>query len=199
MTTLNDIAGGNSPEETQDQPTKASKLQIAALEFEAKKLDIEAKKLEVLEKQANLQDLQERLAERELKRETKRQRSLTNGQTLKQLSANDRAMQKRCNHKKGGNGAQGVVGGQGDDSQYAVLKHTFANGDMWVRCLRCGKTWKPVLRKDFPTDELYLAAVAEYQAAINFQTRNVPSGSCQFRFSDNGDYYREVTANSTLR
>jgi len=201
MTNLTEIAGANSPEEQgQEQTvTKASKFQIAALEIESKKLELEAKKLEILEKQANLQDLQERLAERELKRENKRQRSVINGHTLKQLAANDKAMQKRCNHKKGGNGAQGVVGGQGDDSQYAVLKHTFANGDMWVRCLRCGKTWKPVTKEQFDTVELYLAAVAEYQAAINFQTRNVASGSCQFRFSDNGEYYRKVTENSTLR
>lgn len=170
-----------------------------SIDQEIKNIELELKKLERREKEANLQDLEERLAERELKRETKRQRSITNGETLKQLARGDEAAQKRCNHKKGGNGANGVIGGQGDDSQYAVLKHIFANGDMWIRCLRCGKSWKPPINTFYKTTELYLKAVAEYEAAVNFQTRNTTSGSIQFRFSDNGDYYRQVTASSTLR
>ena len=149
--------------------------------------------------QANLQDIQERLAERELAREQKRQKSLSNGLILKQNAAAETAHQRKCNHRKGGNGAAGVVGGQGDDTQYAVLKHTFANGDMWVRCLRCGKTWKPPVRELFALEEEYLKAIVAYETAINFQTRNVPSASVQFRFSDNGAYYRQVTANTTLR
>jgi hypothetical protein len=202
MGNLGDIAGnigglGGTVQNT--EKPKTVKSEIEALDLETKKLDLETKKLEMLERQANLQDLQERLAERELKRENKRQRSVTNGVTLNQLAANDLAAQLRCNHKKGGNGAHGVVGGQGDDSQHAVLKHTFANGDMWVRCLRCGKTWKPPVRDNYKREEDYLKAVASYEAAVNFQTRNVPSGSCQFRFSDNGAYYRVVTASSTLR
>jgi hypothetical protein len=207
MGNLQDIAGASVPlaepnvKATVALPeTKASgKQELANLELEAKRLEIEERRLAVLEKKANVQDLEERLAERELKRETVRQRSKINGETLKQLSRNDDMVQKRCNHKKGGNGANGVIGGQGDDSQYAVMKHTFANGDMWVRCLRCGKTWKPVNRTAFASDELYLKAVAQYEAAVNFQTRNVPSSSIQFRFSDNGDYYRQVTDSTNLR
>lgn len=172
---------------------------LKALKTEALKLEVEAKRLEVLEKKANLQDLEERLAERELKRETKRQRSLTNGATLRSLAQADTMVQSRCTHKKGGDGAAGVIGGKGQASQYAVLKHTFANGDMWVRCLRCGKTWKPPLREDYKDERAYLAAEAEYQAAINFQTLNVPSGACLFKFSDNGQYYREVTRHTNLR
>jgi len=197
MGNLSDIVS-ISLAEKEKEPRKPGS-QIAALEIEAKELEITAKKLEILEKQANLQDLQERLAERELKRETKRQRCVTNGATLKSLAANEAAAQTRCNHKKGGNGANGVVGGKGDSPDYAVLQHTFANGDMWVRCLRCGKTWKPPLRDIYDTTEAYLADVASYQAAINFQTKNTPSSSCQFRFSDNGAYYREVTRDATLR
>src|SRR5581483_7940833 len=151
------------------------------MELEIKRLELEAKKLEVQEKKANLQYLRERLDERELRRENIRQRSITNGQTLQQLAAADRLSQSRCNHRKGGNGAEGVVTGQGDDSQYAVLKHTFCNGDTWVRCLRCGKTWKPPILSKFKTKEDYELALAEYQAAVGFQTRNVTSGSIMFK------------------
>lgn len=182
--------------------TKVAKKEVDALEsaeLELKKLELEAKRLEVLERKAHLEDLTEQLAERELRRETKRQRSLTNGATLKQLADGDHIAQSRCNHKKGGNGVNGVIGGQGDDSQYAVLKHIFANGDMWIRCLRCGKTWKPPVKSQYKNERDFLLAEVDYKTAVNFQTRNVTSGSVQFRFSDNGEYYRQVTANSNLR
>ena len=173
--------------------------EVEALKAESLHLEIEAKKLELLERKANLQDLEERLAERELQREVRRQRNKTNGATLRALQEADNAAQKRCTHKKGGDGAAAVVGGQGQSGQYAVLKHTFANGDMWVRCLRCGKTWKPPLEDDYVSKEAYMVAETEYRNAVNFTTLNVPSGACQFRFSDNGKYYREITRNSTLR
>lgn len=173
--------------------------ELTEMQLETARLELKAKQLEILEREANLQDIQDRLAERQLKRTDRAQRSITNGQTLKSLASNDAAHQLRCNHRKGGNGVQGVLGGQGDDSQYAVLKHTFANGDMWVRCLRCGKTWKPPIKSQYKTEEEYLAKFAEWQAATNFQTRNVPSGAVRFQFSDNGQYYREMTANTTLR
>lgn len=163
------------------------------------------KELEMRKAEAELQDLEERLAERELKRENKRQRSVTNGATLRQISANDKIAQDRCNHKKGGNGAEGIIGGQGDDSQYAVLKHRMPNGDVWVRCLRCGKTWKPPVKSEFTSKSgelnqaAYATAQSVYADAVAFQTRNVTSGSIQFRYSDGGEFFREVTKDSNLR
>ena len=163
------------------------------------RLERESKELEVALKRAELQDAQDRLAEREMKRITKFERSRINGTTLKQLAHNDFLIQGRCNHHKGGNGAEGVVGGQGDDSQYCVLKHKMSNGDIWVRCLRCGKTWKPPLEDMFETKEGYQGALAEYYAAVNFQTRNVMSTSVAFQWSDGGKFFRETMKNTTLR
>ena len=197
MSKLGDIA-----EQSQTEPVtekQNTKKEIDSLELESKKIEIEAKKLEVLVQQANLQDIQERLAERDLVREQKRQKSLGNGLILKQTAAAETAHQRKCNHRKGGNGMVGIVSGEGQDPQYAVLKHTFANGDTWVRCLRCGKTWKPPLEKWFKSEQEFLTAKSEYEAAVNFYTRNVTSVGAQFRFSDNGQYYREITANTTLR
>jgi len=191
--------GANAPKAEKGEQVKSKQEELVELQLETARLEREAKQLEIRERTAHLQDLEEQLANRELARETRKQRSVTNGTTLNQLKAIDEATQRRCNHKKGGNGAQGVVGGQGDDSQYAVIKHTFGNGDMWVRCLRCGKTWKPAVRSHFKTEEEYLKAVVAYETAINFQTRNTPSSSVQFRFTDNGQYYREVTKNANLR
>lgn len=171
----------------------------ARIELEIKQLELEAKKLEVAERKANVQDLEERLAEREMKRDNKRQRSITNGITLADLNRQDKLNQARCNHRKGGQGQEGIQGGRGDDSQYAVLKHMMPNGDVWVRCLRCAKTWKPPVKKEYAEEAAYLKVFNEWQAALNFQTRNVQSGSIQYRFSDGGEFFRETTASSTLR
>lgn len=180
-----------------EAPVKSARL--VKMEEELKALELEKAKLEIAEKQANLEDIRERLAERQLKREAVRQTSLTNGATLKQLAEEDKKAQRRCNHRKGGNGAAGVIGGQGDSLDYAVIKHTMLNGDMWIRCQRCGKTWKPPVKEDFKDIEEYAKAYAEYEAAKAFPTKNSPSSSYQFRFSDNGAYFREVTKHSTLR
>jgi hypothetical protein len=212
MSNLNDIAGGSNGSEAQivTKPLKVKEssaqdelvklqLEAARLDVETKRLAIENSELELKEKTFNIQDLKERLEERELKRESRKQRSLTNGATLRQIDRTELAAQKRCNHRKGGMGAAGVVAGQGDSSNMAVIKHKFANGDTWVRCQRCGKTWKPPVKNAFKTQEEYITAFTEYQAAVNFQTTNTSSSSYLFQFSDGGEYYRQVTESTTLR
>lgn len=175
----------------EDPTITAAKAELLALEIEEKKLALRVQK-------ANLEDMEQRLAERELKREAVRQEAYTKGATLGALSLNKGKHQKRCNHKKGGNGANGIVGGKGDAPDYAVAHHTFANGDTWVKCLRCHKTWKPPVRKEHKSIESYEIAQQVYRSALELQTRNTPSGGVQFRYSDGGEHYREVTSQVTL-
>jgi hypothetical protein len=177
----------------------APKQSVAEMEAEIKSLELEERRLAVKFAKANLEDMQERLDERQIKRENVRQTSVTNGATIKQTNAIDAANQTRCNHRKGGNEASGYIGGQGDSSQYAVIKHTFGNGDQWIRCQRCGKTWKPPVESEHATKESYAAALGAYKVAINFPTQNKNSSSVVFQFSDGGEYYREVTKGANLR
>lgn len=170
-----------------------------AAQLELEQLALEEKRLAVAFQKAQLEDMRERLDERALKRVVSRSRSVTNGQTLLALARNDKATQGRCNHRKGGNGLPGYVGGQGDDTQYSVLKHKVSNSDLWIRCMRCGKTWKPVLPKNFATPEEYQIAFAEYQAAVNFPTKNITSSSVVFQFSDNGTYFRDKNKDVSMR
>jgi hypothetical protein len=37
-----------------------------------------------------------------------------------------------------------VAHGCGQGGMYAMLEHSLQNGDIWVRCLRCGRCWKPI-------------------------------------------------------
>ena len=179
--------------------TKKQNLEDMELEF--KRLEIEAKKLELL-------DIRDRVDDRQMKRDNKDQRLRANGQVIDNNQRQREAAQTQCNHKKGGNGLQGYMRGQGDDPQYSIFSHQFLNGDVWVRCLRCGKWWKPPVESSFYFDsrgrevavqdgkfnkEKFDQAWVEYRQALAFPTRNTQSGSYQFRFSDEGKYFREVT------
>lgn len=193
---------GNEPKQTaaeMEAEMASVMLESKKLELEARKFELETQQLTLRTKKAELQDIEERLAERELKRENNRQKALTNGQTISQIEKNEKTHQKRCNHKKGGNGAAGVIGGKGDSPDYCVIKHTLAHGDTWIRCQRCGKTWKPPIKKDYKNGIDFEAALQVYETALEFQTKNVTSSGVAFRFSDNGDYYREQTRDVTLR
>lgn len=201
--TKNDLKVADPSTQKQTKLPNTAQLQTAAeMEHEIKRLELESKQLEVEERKANLIDIKEKLGERELRREQVRQRSKINGETLKQINDNERAVQERCNHRKGGNGLSGYISGQGDDDQYAVWKHQFANGDTWVGCLRCKKKWKPPAKSDHTKEDVfnqasYDDAVREYQRALNFPTKNVPSGSTVFKYSEGGvEFYRENTKNS---
>lgn len=124
------------------------------------------------------------------------------------LDAEDRARatyQSKCTHKKGGFWRprdKGVVYTQGSGSQYAVIKHQHINGDFWIRCLRCGRTWKPPIRADYRNEREFYRAIEEYEAAKNFETNNSTSTSIQCSFRLNGsydaglEYIRKQLANS---
>ena len=148
-------------------------------------LEVKAKELELLERQANLEDITERLAERQMKREQVRQKAYSNGATLRDTAIQEASVQKRCNHRKGGDGAAGIKLGQGISPHYAVIKHGMLTGELWVRCQRCGKTWKPPIEIDYAPGgfkaELgikgYVQALSEYETAKNFPTNNTPSFS----------------------
>jgi hypothetical protein len=178
------------------------------VENELASKELEIKRLELLERQANLEDLQERLAERQLKRKSRDSVFRGHGANLKQDTINRKAKQEICNHRKGGDGAQGVIGGQGDDTQYAIMRHIMGNGDTWVRCLRCGKTWKYPVASQYTNKQDFQEAYAEYQAALKFPTRNHTSGTHTFswgvvqnakgKLEGGPEFYRERTKQVTL-
>jgi hypothetical protein len=119
--------------------------------------------------------------------------------------------QKCCTHRKGGiinnlksQQSIGLALYQGNSNQYAVIKHQMINRDIWVRCLRCGKWWKPPCRSEFKLDRDYWKAMFEYEEALEFPTMNTMSGSVQYNFHqtlkdgtlvDASEIYRQRMAN----
>lgn len=168
-------------------------------EAEAAKMLVEQSELQAQERKLNVEDLRGRIEERKLKDMSRVDRFKDHGKALTQIKQNEEIQQSKCTHRKGGNGLEGYIAGQGQKPEFAVMKHVFANGDMWVRCLRCGRTWKPPVKSQYffgpngkPLAEFkggkfdqakYEAAFVEYRAACAFPTNNSTSSSALFGFN----------------
>jgi hypothetical protein len=201
--------------------------EAAYLEVQLKKAQLEDMDLQKKERQMNMLDVRARINDRELKDLQRKNDRESQGLTFAQQSRTDSARQAACTHKKGGVVTprdMRVLSTGGNGQQYAIIKHQMINGDMWVRCLRCGKTWCPPVKENFyfnkrgkvvaPKDGefdqvKFNESKNEYQRAVNFETNNSPSGSVQCRFSKyneaTGDWvdaaqeYRESIASTNLR
>lgn len=200
--------------------------EIKRMEYEIKKQELAEIGLRRRERELALRDLEQRVGAADLKDLQRQNDRAAQGNTFSQQDREDASRWKQCTHKKGGIATTRDVrvlttGGNGE--QYAVIKHQMINGDIWVRCLRCGHTWKPPLEKFFyfragkvvaPKDGVFNEAAfekagQEYLRALSFETRNSMSGSIQCRFTrlnpdtkrveDASDIYRDHVGTSTLR
>jgi hypothetical protein len=219
-TTLPVVTGTNvaAPMSADDE---IKQLQLANL-----RLEKEAKELELQERQYHIKDLRGRLADRDLSEKQEKQNREAQGRTFAQDEATDAYRWSVCTHRKGGivsaRDMRALTTG-GSEDQYAVIKHQMINGDIWVRCNRCGRTWSPPVESNFyfkggksvaPVDgvfdkDKFRAAQEDYQRAVQFPTRNTMSGSVQCRFQkfnletgrleDASVLYRESVKDTNLR
>lgn len=201
--------------------------EIAAIELSIKKAQLAD--LELMKQERELSILEKRgtIDERLNKQKQRQQDRAMQGRVFSAQKREDDAKQSACTHKKGGIVSQRnlqVLSTGGNSPQYAVIKHQMINGDIWVRCLRCSKTWLPPVEANFyfndkgkqvaPKDgvfsaEKFTAAGAEYRKAVAFETNNTPSGSviCSFskydeasgKWVDAKQDYRESVKSSNLR
>ncbi len=215
------------PKESLDDQLKRIQLENALLERENLLAEKEAKKLEKIEREYHIKSLKSNIADRELSDKQAKLDRESQGKTFAQADATDRYNWSVCTHRKGGMASardvRCLTTGGNDAGQYAVIKHQMINGDIWVRCQRCARTWMPPIEKNFyfrggvvvaPQDGVFdrvkfEAARVEYQQAVQFPTRNSMSGSVQCRFTtydlvskkfvDAADIYRDRLASTNLR
>lgn len=223
---MSDEIKKHNPESVDDQ-LKRVQLENAKLEQENLLAEKEAKRLEKIEREYHIKSLRSNIEDRELDDKQRQLDRAAQGRTFAQADATDEYNWKHCTHRKGGMASardvRCLTRGGNDAGQYAVIKHQMINGDIWVRCLRCSKTWAPPVEKNFymrggkvvaPADgvfdvDAFKKAQQEYMEAVNFPTRNSMSGSVQCRFYivdaatgkqiDGADIYRENVGNSNLR
>jgi hypothetical protein len=217
----------NVPAKSKAEQIEDIELQERILALELKKAELEAKLLEKQEREYHIKDLKARLADRDIQEKQLQEDRAQQGRTFAQQDATDAYRYRICTHKKGGIVTprdMRVLTTGGNNIQYAIMKHQMINGDIWVRCLRCGKTWAPPVESNFffdragaqvaPVDGTFDRAKFErardeYIRATMFETNNSMSGSVQCRFStfdvasgkmvDASDKYREGIASTTLR
>lgn len=218
-----EVAANN---QSSDEVLKQLEIESKRLELELKKKQLEALELESKEREFNIKDLKARISEREIREKQLMEDRSQQGRTFAQQDATDQYRWSVCTHRKGGVVTprdMRVLSTGGNKEQYAVFKHQMINGDIWVRCLRCGKTWQPPVESNFyyrdgkvvaPQDGTFDQAkfdkaCEEYRLATMFNTNNSTSSSVQCRFTyfdpetkkhvDAADIYRQNIASSNLR
>jgi hypothetical protein len=145
------------------------------------KVTEQLEQLQLEEALANAEDRRGRASERKT-RVASIERSLKDGK------ARQRDIQSRCAHRKGGKGVAMLY--QGNDSNYAVIKHTLSHGPTIVLCQRCSKVWEPppreLMAKGATAEQRaeYRRLAEDYQWAMNLPTDNEPSGTVLFAFSE---------------
>jgi hypothetical protein len=189
-----------------DEEIKYLELQYQRARFAALKAEQDENSAVNQERKLNLKDLKQRLADRENRLEQQEEEHKARGRTFAQSRAVDDARQSICTHKKGGMidvNNYNVLALGGDSPSYAVIKHVMQDGNMFVRCLRCGRSWVPPRKDRFffdPTGKIELpskgsqagvfnlekfkAAQVEYVQACNFSTTNHTSKSIRVAFSE---------------
>jgi hypothetical protein len=201
--------------------------EMAAIELNIKREQLADLVLQKQERELSIQEKRGTIADRVTKQKQKTMDRAQQGKVFAAQKREEDAKQGACTHKKGGVVSQRnlqVLSTGGNSTQYAVLKHQMINGDFWVRCLRCGKTWLPPVKDNYYFDakgkvvavvdgkfseEKFDAACVEYHKAVAFETNNTPSGSviCKFsKWDPNSDQwvdatndYRQAVKNSNLR
>src|SRR5271157_3385060 len=142
-------------EDVKVTPELSPSEQLAAIQLEIAKKTLEALELEQKERTYHIQDLQATISERDIKEKQRKENREAQGKTFAQEEATDLYRWSVCTHKKGGTASQRdmrCISTGGNSAQYAVIKHQMINGDLWVRCLRCGKTWCPPVEAMFYFD-----------------------------------------------
>jgi hypothetical protein len=141
-------------------------------------------KLKVSEELEALELEERRFRVRQLRsQETARtMRAQTTEQTLRNESIKRRQQENACAHRKGGKGQE--MWFQGNDQNYAVVKHILSHGPMIVVCQRCPKVWRepPPLKRGATKAERdeHARQHAEFVWAANLPTDNVTSGTALF-------------------
>lgn len=150
-------------------------------EMTPQQLEHATSRMAFLKQQLELESLTMTVENERARRDAIKRAHEAQQKALDEATANIKASQKVCRHKKGGKNLEGIL--KGNDPNYSVMHITHAWGEKQVICTRCGKEWNdpdsflaPIDRKS----KGYEKAKAEFEAALQFETDNEPMGSQLF-------------------
>jgi hypothetical protein len=134
----------------------------------------EAEQIELRYKQLQIEELEERIADRRDQKErmaAHRERQVAD---FKKGEAERLRRQAICRHRKGGKDNRFA---QGNAQNYSVNMNTYPTGRMVIFCTRCGKeVEKPDLKLRKTDPEKYKTMAAEWNEWSRYPTDNQPSG-----------------------
>lgn len=145
----------------------------------------------------NLEEARHRVGQMKSVQRLRASRRLSIERQLRAEMQRETTIQAVCWHKKGGKGVEMMY--QGNDPNYAVIKHIFPLGEMKVFCQRCGKVWEPppahLNQRGATTEDrkLYARLYQEYRQALNFPTDNETSGTQLFMVSTAAPQYEAAS------
>lgn len=123
-------------------------------------LDFQLKQVQLEQARAGLQDTQEQLAEREMKRSKIRKDQRDRAMQLADVDRLRRAKVMACPHKKGGTDLAGFR--RGDNPKRSVIRFQFPNGDYMNNCTRCGNVVLPPVEPQRVADLAEVAYLENY-------------------------------------
>jgi hypothetical protein len=190
-------------EEQKLQKTKAQllaadpdTLSTSELERRAIFIDIDYKELQ--------QELVKRQTEKmKMTDAQNRDKYTSRGRELRKTDHDQARQQAACSHRKGGRGIEALIKG-GNAPDYCFLKHLLPWNEWFIRCMRCGKTWKPPHKEDYNIQtadgkEAFEKAKTEYKWAMECPTDNIPSTGITFQWDDDGQFAHETVKDTNLR
>ena len=142
------------------------------------KFNDEAEAIELRWKQLQIEDMEERIAERRDKKERAEANRARQIADWKKGEAERLRRQAVCKHRKGGKDNRFA---NGNGANYSINMNTYPDGRQVIFCTRCGKEVEkpnPKLRKTDP--DLYAKMWAEWQLWMSYPTDNAPSGGKLF-------------------
>jgi hypothetical protein len=183
-----------------DVKEQTAQERLAEVELKIKEAQLE-RELKMLKK-ADLenQELDFKLQQLTARKETNESELRVRAVGLESSNAEERVAYTVCNHLKGGS-MRNYPKGDGRDG-YSIFRHRLSSGDMFIRCLRCGKEWLPPVKPvadspDFKDSrgkfdegkyrraaQLYKMKMEDYKTALSFTTDNTDSGGPRFQFRD---------------
>lgn len=190
-------------EESKKQKTKAELLAADVDTLTTDELNRRSLLIDIDHKELNRELVKSQTEQLRMKQAQNRDKFFSRGQELKKTSADQNKHQNQCSHRKGGRSVEALQRG-GNAADFAVIRHILPNAELWQRCQRCGKTWRPPHSQDFDmaTAEgkaAFAEAKRAYQDAINWPTDNIMSSGITFSWDDGGSLAHDVMKGTTLR
>lgn len=163
-------------------------------------LDRRGKFIEIDSREASLELAKHENAKHKMKQQEIKDKYTSRGRELKKTDRDHEIQQSNCPHRKGGSDGSG----HGTDAMHSVLRHLMPWNEIYQRCLRCGKTWRPPHIENYPETpegkKDFDAAMAEYKAALAWPTDNKMSTSITYQFtSDDGNVSAKKFVHETVK